>query len=104
MRQDDEPLSGDVEVDETFLKGRMRNAERRQRAIDGVNPKNHHRPGTAVVYGAVERAGRVRATVIPDSRARTLVGQTVEYVLPGSLIYTDEWRPYLGLRKVGYGH
>src|SRR5271154_5274761 len=35
MEQDDTPLSGEVEVDETFLKGRMRNAERRQRAADG---------------------------------------------------------------------
>jgi transposase-like protein len=105
MAQDDEPpLSGEVEVDETFLKGRMRNAERVQRAKDGVNPKNHHRPGTAIVYGAVERGGRIRATTIPDSRARTLLGQTHEYVLPGSLIFTDEWRPYMRLGKLGYTH
>src|SRR5271154_3020265 len=38
MEQDDTPLSGEVEVDETFLKGRMRNAERRKRAADGVHP------------------------------------------------------------------
>jgi transposase len=46
----------------------------------------------------------VRATTIPDSRARTLLGQTVEYVLPGSLIYTDEWKPYVRLGKIGYTH
>jgi transposase len=104
MAQETEPLSGEVEVDETFLIGRMRNAERVQRAKDGVNPKNHHRKGTAVVYGAVERGGQVRATVISDSRAGTLLGKTVEYVLPGTLIYTDEWKPYMRLGKVGFTH
>jgi transposase len=104
MEQDNDPLSGEVEVDETFLKGRMRNAERRKRAEDGVHPKNPHREGTAVVYGAVERSGRVRATTIPNSRARTLLGQTVEYVLPGSVIYTDQWKPYVRLGRIGYDH
>jgi transposase-like protein len=104
MEQGDHMLSGEVEVDETFIKGRMRQSERVQRAKDGVNPKNHHRPGTAIVYGAVERGGRIRATTIPDSRARTLLGQTHEYVLPGSLIYTDEWAPYMRLGKLGYTH
>jgi transposase-like protein len=105
MEQDDTPLSGEVEVDETFIVGRrMRNSERRERAEQGVNPLNPHRKNTRIVYGAVERGGRIRATVIPDSRARTLLGQTAEYVLPGSMIFTDEWKPYMRLGKIGYTH
>ncbi len=105
MEQDDEPLSGEVEVDETFLVGRrMRNSERRERMEMGIHPKNSHRKNTNIVYGAVERQGRIRATVIPDSRANTLLGQTVECVLPGSMIFTDEWQPYTRLGKVGYTH
>jgi transposase len=104
MEQTDAPLSGEVEVDETFIKGRMRSKERRQRAESGVHPMNPHREGTSIVYGAVERKGRIRATTIPDSRARTLLGQTVEYVLPGSLAYTDEWKPYMRLNRLGYTH
>jgi transposase-like protein len=104
MAQDDASLSGEVEVDETFIIGRMRNSERRERVAKGVNPLNPHRERTAIVYGAVERGGRIRATTIPDSRARTLLPKTVEYVLPGSLIYTDEWRPYERLGKLGYTH
>src|SRR5579872_7108562 len=103
MTQDAEPLSGDVEVDETFLAGRMRNAERRERAAMGLRP-HERRARTAIVYAAVERQGRVRATVIPDSRGKTLMAATAEYVLPGSLIYTDEWQPYLRLGKIGYTH
>jgi len=105
MEQGDTPLSGDVEVDETFMVGRrMRNSERRRRAEMGINPMNPHRENTQIVYGAVERKGRIRATVIPDSRAATLLGQTVEYVLPGSMIFTDEWKPYMRLNRLGYYH
>ena len=104
MAQDTEPLSGEVEVDETFLIGRMRNEERRRRVREGIHPKNPHREGTGIVYGAVVRSGQVRATVIPNSRANTLLGQTVEYVLPGSCVYTDEWKPYVRLGKLGYTH
>jgi transposase-like protein len=104
MAQDDAPLSGAVEVDETYMRGRMRESERRARRAAGIHPMNHHREGTPIVYGAVERAGRIRATTIPDGRARTLIGQTREYVLPGSLIYTDDWLPYRGLTKAGYFH
>jgi transposase-like protein len=104
MQQDDTPLSGEVEVDETYMRGRMRQSERLSRAAKGIHPMNHHREGTAIVYGAVERAGRVRATTIPDSRARTLLGQTHEFVLPGSLVYTDDWLPYRNLSKIGYTH
>jgi transposase len=105
MTQDDYTLlSGEVEVDETFLKGRMRNEERRARRAAGVHPKNPHREGTAIVYGAAERGGEVRATVIPDSRGNTLLAKTHEYVLPRSLIYTDEWMPYNQLPRIGYTH
>ncbi len=105
MEQDDTPLSGEVEVDETFIVGRrMRNSERRERAALGIHPQDPHRAKATIVYGAVERGGRIRATVIPDSRARTLVGRTTEYVLPGSMIFTDEWKSYLRLGKVGYTH
>ena len=105
MKQDDDtPLSGEVEVDETFVKGQMRNPERRARKAAGIHPKNRHRKGTAVVYGAAERSGELRATVIPDSRANTLLATTRQYVLPESLIYTDEWKPYQRLGKLGYTH
>ena len=104
MAPDDEPLSGEVEVDETFIGGKMRASERRRRTAMGVHPKNPILARKTVVYGAVERGGRVRASVIPNSRANTLLPQTREYVLPGSLIYTDEWQPYMRLGRIGYTH
>ena len=54
--------------------------------------------------GAVERGGRVRATVAPDSQAGTVQGLVHEYVLPSSLIYTDDWSGYRTLGQKGYRH
>lgn len=105
MTQDDEPLSGEVEVDETFIGGRLRNADRRKAAAalqPGQRP--YTRKTRAIVYGAVERKGRVRASVIPNSQRGTLLSTTREYVLPESLIYTDEWQPYGRLGRMGYRH
>ena len=32
------------------------------------------------------------------------MGEATKRVLPASLIYTDEWKPYENLRKAGYTH
>jgi transposase-like protein len=104
MEQDSEPLSGEVEVDETFIGGKLRNADRRKAAVERPGERPYTWKTRAVVYGAVERKGRVRASVIPNSRRETLLPITREYVMPESLIYTDEWSPYSGLTRLGYYH
>lgn len=94
---DPEPLSGDVEMDETWVGGKPRaghmaaattKTERRQIAAKHAQTKN------TSVFGAVERGGRVRATVIPDRSLATLSAHAKSYVLPSSTVFTDEWKPY----------
>jgi transposase len=102
-QNDDEPLSGEVEADETWIGGKLRNADRRAAAEAGVRRGPWVKP-RPIVFGAVERHGRVRATVIPDSRAATVQGKIREYVLPKSLIYTDEYPGYRTIAAKGYGH
>lgn len=105
-QDDDEPLSGAVEADETWISPRRpRNSVKRARIQAGVVHKNTpHSIGYPMVFGAVERGGRVRAEVTPDSRKATLERKVREYVIPESLIYTDEWIGYSGLGKSGYRH
>jgi transposase-like protein len=104
MAQDDDPpLSGAVEADETFVGGKMRNADRRKRDALGWDKKRYDYERKTVVFGAVERQGRVRATIIPNSGADALGSAVREFVVPGSILFTDEWRPYLGLGKT-YTH
>lgn len=92
----DTPLSGTVEADETFVGGKPR--------IGRPMSKNAHWDRKAMVFGAVERGGRIRAQVVPNSRASVVVPKAMEYVLPGSMIYTDEWHAYKQLGKKGYVH
>jgi transposase-like protein len=104
MGQDGEPpLSGEVEIDETFVGGKPRLKDKRRIA------REHHSQyrdmsRKAVVFGAVERSGRIRASVVPNSRASTILPLAREYVLPESLIYTDEYAAYERLGRTGYTH
>src|SRR5262245_19018545 len=61
-----EKLSGEVEVDETFIGGKARNMhiDKRVRRITGTGPKDK-----AAVLGILERGGNVRTMVVP-SRTR----------------------------------
>ena len=54
--------------------------------------------------GMVERGGRVRAEVIPSRQSTTLKGKVIDYVLPESTIFTDEYRAYRGLGRTYAGH
>jgi len=106
MAQDAEPLSGSVEVDETFVGGKPRESYRREVARKGWNMQTAYWDRKAMVFAAVEREGRIKAEVIPNSRAATVLPKTYEYVLPGSLIYTDDYHGYrrLGKPESGYTH
>jgi transposase-like protein len=89
-------LSGDVEVDETFVGGVEAQGGRR------------HVGKKALVAVAVEirgRAiGRIRLQRIRDSSAQSLMPFVRDVVTPGSRIFTDGWPAYLGLTAAGYVH
>lgn len=42
--------------------------------------------------------------VIPDFRASTLLAFLKEHVAPGSTVYTDGLKSYVGLKEAGYQH
>jgi transposase-like protein len=89
-------LSGTVEVDETFIGGKARNmhASARRRKIKGTGGIDK-----AVIAGARERGGPVRASVVPNMRKETLVGRIHDTIEPGSTVYTDThttYRPGIG--------
>lgn len=92
MQDDDGPLSGHVEMDETFFGGKVRASDTR-----GMTQAEAIRFGIRkkqLVFAAVERGGRVRAAMIPDRGKVTLTAKAREFVLPESMIYTDEWALY----------
>ena len=95
MTDDDEPLSGAVEMDETYVGGRRKGKTGR--------PGRGDRKKTPV-FGMVERGGRVVASKVPDASALSLMPQIEKRVLPESVVYTDEWKSYNRLARSGYQH
>lgn len=93
-------LSGEVELDETYVGGKAINMHASKRAkLSGR--------GTAdkvPVFGAVERKGNVKAIVVPNVDQTTLIPQIKKNVIPNTTIYTDEMGAYAPLNQVGYKH
>lgn len=85
---DDDPLTGEVEVDETSVEGKPRKHLNRRDAA-----RLRERSRTTVI-AAVERGGRIKATAIPSRRGPELRAQVIEWVRPEAIVYTDEWPAY----------
>ena len=89
-------LSGNVEVDETFIGGKARNMHRdvRERRITGTGGKDK-----IAVMGLLERQGEVRCTVINDRKRETLHEQVRRHVEGGADLFTDALKSYGGLEQ-----
>jgi len=83
------PLSGEVEVDETFIGGKARNMHKGKRKAKGPGMV-----GKAAVMGLLERNGEVRTKVIGDTRRATLHHEIRKNVAPGSEVFTDALQSY----------
>jgi transposase-like protein len=93
---------GTVEVDETFVGGRIANMHKSKRAkmaeIKGRALKGDHMNKT-IVMGLLDRDVReVRAKVIPNVRRDTLQSEILREVCRDSKVYTDEWIGYNALK------
>ena len=102
MVDDGEQLRGDVEVDEASVDGKPRKQQgeritvRRQAFSEAAKLRERSR---ATVFAAVERGGRIKATVLPVPRGPQLKKQVIQWVEPESIIITDEWPAYNGLDR-----
>ncbi len=96
--RDDEPLSGDVEVDESAYGGKPRAYETRNKV---GHLRMTYRP---TIFGMVERGGRVRPLALPNRGGATIKGAMREHILPSSMIFTDQWPTYRGVEKEWRGH
>ena len=88
-------LSGEVEVDETFIGGKARNmhADKRAEKITGRGAS-----GKAIVVGVLDRETKtVRTAHVKDTTRATLQGEVRAHVEPGAAIYTDALKSYVGL-------
>jgi transposase-like protein/predicted RNA-binding Zn-ribbon protein involved in translation (DUF1610 family) len=89
------PMTGHVEVDETYIGGRRPKVK----GYTGRGAK-----GKTVVFGILERNGELFTKVVPNASGKSLIPPIVENVPVGTRISSDEWQPYRKLPALGYRH
>lgn len=83
-------LSGEVEVDETYIGGKARNMHMSKRKHLGSRDT-----GKIAVMGLLDRnSGEVRTMLVPGTKRRMLHGEITKHVEAGSTVYTDALRSY----------
>ena len=93
-------LSGEVEVDETFLGAKARNMHVAKRARRITGTGGHDK---VPVLGILERGGKVRTAVVPNRKKKTLQAEVRKHVEAGSALYSDALLSYDGLAS-DYAH
>ena len=89
-------LAGTVEVDESYWGGL-------EEGLRGRNLKNK----ALIAVAAQEDGrgiGRIRMKRIEDASGESLLPFVEECIEPGSVVHTDGWPGYSGLKKEGYVH
>src|SRR5271156_1151789 len=90
----------EVEVDETFIGGKARHMHKdvHERRIVKGGPHDK-----AVVFGMLERGGKVRTKVLPNRRKKTLQSEIKDHVTVNSVLFSDRLQSYEGLIR-DYSH
>ena len=85
------PVSGEIEVDESFFGPRRVKGKRGRGA-----------QGKTIVFGLYKRNGKVYTEIVPDCSKATLQAIIRGRISPDSVIHSDGWRGYNGLVDMGY--
>jgi len=95
-----ELMSGEVEVDETFIGGKARFMHKDKKlARRGGRRKAPGPQGKAIVAAVLERGGKVLASVVSHRRKHHLHALVRENVAVGSALYSDALQSYDGLKE-----
>ncbi len=90
------PLTGHIEIDETYVGGRIRKFK--------GHGKGEYLKNKSTVMGLVQRGGNIRTTIIPNERRATMLPIVQANVAKGSRVSTDTHGTYRTLRNLGYKH
>jgi hypothetical protein len=101
VRQNREPLTGKVEVDELYIGGKYKGPWRGKGLGMTLGSKSMI---AAAVEVRGEGMGRLRLHVIPRRSHKHLTQFVKQVVASGSTIITDGWFPYTHVADFGYIH
>ena len=85
-------LKGEIEIDEAYFGGRRKGKRGRGAA------------GKSIVFGLLERNGQVYTKVVEQVTADELMSHIKKHTRKGSVYYTDTFRSYNSLKRLGKHH
>ena len=93
--QNNQRVSGDVEIDETFVGGKNKNRHKDKKVekCQGRSFKDK-----SPVFGVLQRDGKASAVVVPNTKASTLKPIITTLIHEGSNVFTDGWE-YSGMEQ-----
>ena len=91
-------LNNTVEIDETYIGGKISNKHKKHRALTKMKQGNGSQNKT-MVFGLLEREGNVKTIMVDKANGSTLKPLISEIVKEGSTIVTDGFSAYTGLKK-----
>ena len=92
LARTDKALRGEIEADEAYFGGKRK----------GNRGRSTRRK--KVVFGMLERKGRVSLEIVPNAKAATLTKAVLRMAKAESMVYTDQWGGYNSLIFHGYKH
>ncbi len=94
-----EVLSGEIELDETYMGGKNRNKHKKDKLKSGTGMI-----GKQPVFGLRERGWPTVAMPVDQADQATIIPEIQRTVQPGSVVFTDDSGLYRNLARAGYFH
>ena len=90
--EDESPLQGEIEIDESYFGGRRKGKRGRGAA------------GKVSVFGILKRGGRVCTKILPNTSRAVLMPIIKAKIVLDSVVYTDTYMTYDNLDVSGFRH
>jgi hypothetical protein len=106
-------LSDEVECDEAYViaghKGqpevvKSKGRQGRRRRLKGKAGRGTLEKERPPVFGMIQRGGQVVIKLMANVKQKTIEPFIKDTIVPGTLVYTDEYSIYARLQCWGYGH